>query len=75
MTLIKKTNIGNIKIELPINIGDIVISGNSKYPINRFIVLEEAIYAINSHVGLWFNIEQLEFIKKIDNKNYYVLHN
>lgn len=71
MIITKDSNLGKINIEIPINQGDIILQGRTEYRINRFIIIEDKIFAVNTSSGLWANIEELRFIQGKNKINYY----
>lgn len=71
MKLMKDSNLGKINIEIPIEQGDIILQGSTEYKINRFIIVNDSIYAVNNGSGLWENIDDLILIHEKDNKRYY----
>lgn len=71
MIIRKKLNIGIINVEIPINIGDKM----DKYIINKFIIVNQNIYAVNSGSGLWVDIEDLIFINEKNNVKYFKIKN
>lgn len=71
MTITKDSNLGKINIEIPINEGDIILQGRTEYRINRFVIIDDKIFAVNTSSGLWANIEELQFIQGKNKINYY----
>lgn len=71
MIIEEKTTLGKVKIELPINEGDIILRGRTEYRINRFIIVNEKVFAVNTSSGLWVNINDLTLVKEDKNLNYY----
>jgi hypothetical protein len=71
MIITKECRLGKINIEIPINAGDIILQGRTEYRINRFVIVENKIFAVNTSSGLWANIEELEFIQVKNKTNYY----
>ena len=71
MIIKKETQLGTINIEIPINEGDIILRGRTEYRINRFVLVNEKIFAVNTSSGLWVEIKDLTLVKKDKNLNYY----
>ena len=71
MIIKEETQLGTINIEIPINEGDIILRGRTEYRINRFVLVNEKIFAVNTSSGLWVEIKDLTLVKKDKNLNYY----
>ena len=71
MIIKEETQLGTINIEIPINQGDIILRGRTEYRINRFVLANEKIFAVNTSSGLWVEIKDLTLVKKDKNLNYY----
>lgn len=71
MIITRDSRLGKISIEIPINEGDIILQGRTEYGINRFIIVNNKIFAVNTSSGLWANIEELQFIQEKNKTNYY----
>lgn len=51
----------NVKVQLPLDIGDIFLIGNTKYDIVKITLTNDCIFVVNPNI--WVNIEQLQFVK------------
>lgn len=71
MIITKDSNLGKINIEIPINQGDIILQGRTEYRINRFVIVDESVYAVNTGSGLWENINDLVLVREKNDKKYY----
>jgi hypothetical protein len=71
MIIEKQTKIGTVKIDIPINFKDRICQGNTHYNINRIIVVENQVFAVNTYSGLWIEIEKLELIKQEKDIKYF----
>lgn len=53
MIVKRQTGLGEVTVDIPINIGDVIIHGGTKYPINRIIMTDvKGIYVVNQSSGL-----------------------
>ena len=71
MIIEKQTKIGPIKIEVPVNFMDVMYQGNTKYIINRIVIVSDTVFAVNTYSGLWVKIEELELIKEEKGTKYF----
>lgn len=69
MVLTKTMNCGDVRIEIPLDIGDIFYSGSSEYRITKFVVTEYQVFAVNPNI--WMDIENLQYTKTIKNTKYF----
>lgn len=51
----------NVKVQLPLDIGDMFLIGNTKYDIVKITLTNNCIFVVNPNI--WVNIEQLQFVK------------
>lgn len=75
MQIERDTAIGKVKVELPVNIGDVILQGRTKYSIDRIIVFSDEIFLVNSTWGLWIKIDEVELVEKTPNAKYFKIKN
>ena len=51
----------NVKVQLPLDIGDMFLIGSTKYDIVKITLTNDCIFVVNPNI--WVNIEQLQFVK------------
>lgn len=51
----------NVKVQLPLDIGDTFLIGNTRYDIVKITITNDCIFVVNPNI--WVNIEQLQFVK------------